>query len=161
MFVLGIKSNPKYAFQWLHRELVLKHFGAFLGITRTHWNITTQPVQTKDFIFSKAKGRDHIPWGSQYTSAGSTVFVCGWSKGIHCPWMEIFVVESPARYTEHFKYLNRCFLEGSTATIVSKQSYSLPHESRLSYWVAEFCKVLLFYLCWFNFRVMPFHQILV
>lgn len=150
MFVLGIKSNPKYVFQWLHRELVLKHFGAFLVaflgcfFGRTHWNITTQPVQTKDFIFSKAKGRDQIPWGSQYTSAGSTVFVCGWSKGILCPWMEIFVVESPARYTEHLKYLNRCFLEGSTATSVSNQSYSLPYESRLSYWVAEFAKFCFF-----------------
>lgn len=128
MFVLGIKSNPKYAFRGLHRELALKHFGALLDSTRAHWNITTQSVQTKDFIFSGANRRDHIPLCSQDTSAGSTVFICGWSKGIHCPWMEIFVVGSPARYTEHFKYLNRCFLEGSTATSVSKHSYSLPYE---------------------------------
>lgn len=123
-------------------------------------------------VISRANIRDHIPLGRQYTSAGSTVFICGWTKGIHCPWTGVFVVGSPARYTEHFKYLSRCLLEAlwpvSVRNLIPYLRLSLFTVSenccislRFSWWVTAFPKDLLFFLHKFNFMVVPFHKILI
>lgn len=170
-----LRDHLKHVFRWLHRNIVEKDSSALLDRTRIHWNIATQSVQSKDFVFSKANRRDHIPLGSQYTSASSTVFIFGWSKGIHCPWTGVFVAESPARYTKHFKYLSRCLLEAMPPmsagnlipylmksklrifTISEKCCISL----RFSCWVAAFPEDLLFFLHQLNFMVMPFHKILI
>lgn len=169
-----LRNHPEHVFRWLHRNLVEKHCGALLDRTRIYWNIATQSLQTKHFVISRANRRDNIPLGSQYTSAGSTVFICGWSKGIRCPRIAVFVVERPARYTKHFKYLSRCLLEalplvsvGNLIPFLMKSRLSLFTISdkcislRFSCWVAAFPKDLLFFLPQFNFMVMPFHKILI
>ena len=106
-----LRDHPKCVFRQLHRNHVEKDSGVLLHRTRILWNVATPSVQSKDFVISRANRRDYVPLGSQYTSAGSTVFICGWSKGICCPWIGVFVVKSPARYTKHSKYLSRCLLE--------------------------------------------------
>lgn len=150
---------------FLHRNLVEKQSGALLDSSRISGNTAAPSLQSKDcHQWSQQKGSHSLRcW---YASA--TIFICGWSKRIHCCWTGVFVVVSTARYTKHFKYLSRCILEALPLVSVGNPIPYLT-KSRLNlFTVSEtqlpgYCisKDLVFSLHQFNFMIMPFHKTLI
>lgn len=161
MFVSGIKRSELCAFT----GTLWKSSLVLLDSSRICGNIVAPSLQSKGcHQWSQQKGSHSLRcW---YASA--TIFICGWSKRIHCCWTGVFVVASPARYTKHFKYLSRCILEalplvsvGNPIPYLTKSRLNLLTVSETQ--LPGYCisKDLVFFLHQFNCMIMPFHKILI